>query len=519
MNRTGWVTLLTLLFGLAGTLGMLAACGGDDDDSGTDGDLGDADGATDDDRPDDDAGDDWGDDDDHDETSADDYVAPWPQVNIEDPTYDEDLTAGPNRLKAADYDEFHLNWHQPYYGSSVGVVVFTDASRTAVSSYGDYGDSCIWSGTYLASQAFRYHVTGDPEAKANAIRTAESLDRHLHVTGRPGFIARYVAPQDPLIYRGDDWCDGDENCHHIESGTYANDWWDGNTSRDQYTGWFFGNVIAFDLIDDAAMRDRIAANVTEVLDELISTNWWITDVDGKPTTAGPNVLPTQQLTWALIGYHMTGEERFKAIVRKWIADSRRSIQKIMNMTLMNKYAQFYGNNLGHQNMYTLLRLGKVYLNSSDHDFIKELFETQTHKYVRLSHNAFFNEIFMSQGDYDPADAEYQDQLEQDLGEFRPAPNYVYYVDPTDLPLDPVSVFLDDLMTKYPFLEELMGDVDPQSLEAHPVQEQCTTDFLWQRSPFQNDPCGTDQPNVTRPGIDYLVAYWMASYHKFIEKDF
>jgi hypothetical protein len=52
-----------------------------------------------------------------------------------------------------------------------------------------------------------------------------------------------------------------------------------------------------------------------------------------------------------------------------------------------------------------------------------------------------------------------------------------------------------------------------------VQEQCTTDFLWQRSPFQNDPCGADQPNVTRPGIDYLVAYWMASYHKFIAKDF
>jgi hypothetical protein len=75
------------------------------------------------------------------------------------------------------------------------------------------------------------------------------------------------------------------------------------------------------------------------------------------------------------------------------------------------------------------------------------------------------------------------------------------------------------MTDYPFLAELMGDVDPQSLDPHPVLEQCSTDFLWQRSPFAIDPCGVNDPTVTRPGVDYLVAYWMASYHKFIDKEF
>ncbi|GAH66713.1 unnamed protein product, partial [marine sediment metagenome] len=268
---------------------------------------------------------------------------------------------------------------------------------------------------------------------------------------RTGFIARYAAPQDPLIYHGDAWCDGRDHCHHIESGPDADDWWEGNTSRDQYTGWFFGMATACDLVDDAAMRSMIAANVTEVLDELIATNWWITDVDGIPTTAGPNVLVTQQLTWSLIGYHLTGEDRFKAVVQKWIADSRRTYMRLMNITFMNHYAQYYGNNLGHQNMYTLLRLGKVYLSPDDYDFILDIFETQTHTFTRLSHNAFFNAIFMSQGDYNPADTAYQDQLEEDLGDFRDAPNFVYYIDPPDGVLDPLSVFLDNLMTQYPFL--------------------------------------------------------------------
>ncbi|MBZ0270835.1 hypothetical protein K8I61_02275 [bacterium] len=490
-----------------------------DDDTDDDADDDTSDDDADDDTSDDDTfDDDTGDDDTGDDDFADDFVADWPQSNIEPDTYNEAPAAGPMREKAIDYDDFHLANHQPWYGSTVGTTSYSDDTHTTITGHGDFGDSSIWSGTYLSGQAFRYHVTGDAQAKTNALKTASSLSRHLHVTGRTGFIARYVAPQDPLIYPSDAWCEGRDHCHHIETGEYAGDWWEGNTSRDQYTGWFFGMVTAYDLIDDQAMRDQIADDVAEVLDELIAEDWWITDVDGVPTTAGPNVLPSQQLTWSLIGYHITGEERFADVVRHWVEDSRRGFLRLMNISFMNRYAQFYGNNLGHQNMYSLLRLGKVYLSPDDYANILDMFETQTHTFNRLAHNAFFNTIFMSQGDYNPADTEYQDQLEEDLGDFRDAPNTVYYVDPTDLPIDPVSVLLDNLQTQYPFLEELFGSVDPQSIDAHPVLEQCTTDFLWQRSPYRNEPCGSDNPLVTRPGVDYITAYWMASYHKFLTKD-
>ena len=496
---------------------VLAISCNNDDDNNDDGDNNPS-------ADDDDAGDDDITDDDDDNPFDDLYVAPWPQLNVEDSDYDESLTAGDNRLKAVEYDQFHLDWHQPYYGSTVGRVFFTDDSRTAVRYYKDYGDSCIWTGTYAASQAFRYYSSGDPEAKANAIRAITSLDRHLHITGRPGFIARYAAPKDELMYYyfgGDAWCDAHFSCHRVEDGPYAGDWWDGNTSRDQYTGWFFGMVTAFDLIDDEATRQMISEDVSEVLDELVANNWLIIDIDGLPTSKAPRVISPQKLTWSLIGYHITGELRYRRLVQDWIADSKRTNLRLNNITAPNRYVQYYGNNLAHQNFYSLLRLGKVYLGWEDYAFLLEIFETQTHSFTRLSHNAFFNAIYMSQGVYDPsvpADP-YQAQLEQDLDDFRDAPNWSYFVDPSDGELDPVSIFLVDLLEQYPGLAELLEGVNPQSLEAHPVLEQYSTDFLWQRNPFRIKPEGSDRPELTRPGVDYLVAYWMASYHKFIDKGF
>ncbi len=540
--RTCWLILALLLASLP-----LAACGGDDDDDdnatpdddATDDDTadddfdddGDDDDSVDDDTFDDDTGDDdtgdddtvdddTGDDDTSDDDTADDdtdtYVAPWPQTNVEVQDYDETVSAGDRRLKAMDYDLWHEGNHQPFYGSTVGAK-FTDDTRTTVDHYFDSGDSCIWTGTYLAGQAFRYYVTGDAQAKANAIRMVEALDGHLHITGRAGFIARYRGPQDTRIMPPD--CATQENCHVVNDGMYAGDFWQGNTSRDQYTGWFFGFSIAYDLVDDEDMRDMIRADVTEVMDELIANHWWIKDVDGLPTTAGPNVLSVQQLTWSLIAYHITGEERFKAEVQRLVKDSARLFIVISDISFMNLYAQYYGNNLAHENFYNLLRLAKVYLSKADYEFLSDSFDNQIHTFTRLSHNAFFNTIFMSQGQYVPeAGDPYQAQLEQDLGEFRDAPNFKYYIDPETTELDPVSVFLDNLMEQYPFLKEIMGDVDPQAAEAFPVQLQCETDFLWQRSPFSIGPCGSDDPSSVQPGVDYIVAYWMASYHKFITKD-
>ena len=103
----------------------------------------------------------------------DDYVAPWPQDTAEPGPYDESGAVGPLRLKAEGHDAWHRQWHQPYYGGRVAVR-FTDTSHTQVEQYIGFGDSTFFSGIYLASQAMRYHVTGDLAAKENAIKLANA---------------------------------------------------------------------------------------------------------------------------------------------------------------------------------------------------------------------------------------------------------------------------------------------------------------------------------------------------------
>lgn len=456
------------------------------------------------------------------ECQPDDYVAPWPQSNVEAPSYDESGAAGALRAKAEAYDAWHLAWHQPDHGGTI-TAYFADTDRTTFDHIAEFGDSTIWTGTYLASQSFRYHVTGDAQAKANAIRMVDTLDGHLHVTGATGYISRYWGTQaTSTIYQGDSWCETQERCHHVESGPYVGDFWWGETSRDQYTGWILGMATAYDLVDDDATRATIAADVLEVFNMLADNNWLIIAEDGQPSSVAPNMLPSQQMVFSLVAYHVSGDARALGEVKKLVADGARAGFELAGIDIFNRYSQYYSNNLGHQLWYTILRLGKVYFGSADYQWFLSFFNSSVHDYTRLSHNAWFTGIYMSQGGWQPApqDDPYETQLLDDLTRFRGAPNDRYFLparDPSTYTIDPVSQQWYDLQQQIPILIELMGEIHPQALEAFPVDQQCTTDFLWQRSPFLVDACGSTDPRFVNPGVDYLAAYWLAAYHKFVTK--
>jgi hypothetical protein len=516
-----WIIAFVFVLSLA-----LVSCGDDDSPSPGSGGTGDDDSGDDDTLGDDDDNDSTDDDDENDDDTApleDDYIAPWPQSNIEVPDYDESVNAGDLRQKAMEYDQWHLTNHQPFFGGTVSVA-FTDNTRSDVDHYFEWNDSCEWTGLYMGSQAVRYHITGDEEARDNVLRMVEMLSGNLYITGTPGYIARYWADQDFLIYPGDAWCDDPQQpkCHHIETGPDAGKWWWGETSRDMYNGWFFGMALAYDLIDDQDMRQEIRDNVEHVLTVLMSQNWMILNEVGEPTGYGPYVLPPWRMTWLTIGYHITGNEAFKQELAKWMKNDLRGLLRLVSISFMSQYAQYPGNCLSHEYFYNLLRLGKVYFSPDDYDFLVDLFETQAHTFTRLSHNPWFNGVFMSQGAYSPEPGDpYQEQLEQDLDAFPAAPNVQYFLeerDPATYTLDPLSVLLAELTDGPTLIRDLIGRVDYQATEAFPVDLQCSTDFLFQRNPFHVGECGVDNPSVVNPGVDYLIAYWLASYHKFLPKD-
>ncbi len=456
--------------------------------------------------------------------TPDDYVAPWPQNTTEPGGYDETPNTGPLRVRASGHDAWYRSWHQPYYGGRVSVI-FTVGSYTTVQEYRGWTDSTIFTGIYLGSQAMRYHVTEDPTARDNAVRMVSTLSGHLHVTGTPGYIARYRAPQTALPYPGDELCDIHERCFQVEDGPFSGDFWWGSTSRDQFIGWMFGMTMAYDLVDDEPMREIIRADMLEVVGQLIDNDWTIIAQDGNPTGTAPYIGPMTQLSFCIQAYHVTGDERILLELKKRLRNMQRAEHKISTaFKLFNRYYEYFGNNLAHLNMYQLLRLGSYYFSEEDHAWFVQLFNEAIHTFTRLSHNAWFNAVFMSQGGWTQAEEDdpYLTQFLGDLTDFPDAPNSRTFVpqrDPATYVLDPVSQDLVEMVEHLPILEELLGiTCELQALEAFPVPLQCPDHFQWERNPFRIRECSWNEPRDVGPGGDYLIAYWTGRYHRLIGKD-
>src|SRR6478752_1384596 len=74
-------------------------------------------------------------------------------------------------------------------------------------------------------------------------------------------LARCLIPEDSPYAQG-------IQSEEANNGTYRSapgNFWIGNTSRDQYAGVLFGLGVAYDLIDDQALKASIAAVVTRMV--------------------------------------------------------------------------------------------------------------------------------------------------------------------------------------------------------------------------------------------------------------
>ncbi len=400
------------------------------------------------------------------------------------------------------FNEYHVS---PYGGS--GYAYFTAPDSDEVDHY-SFGDSTIWTGTYLASESFRYAVTGDQDAKANAIRTVNALDSHLKITQVPGFIARFAgpdeAPWNTAYTEHDRYVPG--------TGEWAGSFWINNTSRDQYTGWFFGMVVAYDLIDDEETRALIREDVQEVIDELRADYYWILGENGLPTDAGPQVIGIMRVCWHLIAAHILDTPEYWAQYEQVFEDQKSGLG-ISSFSLMNKYYQYYGLNLSHETFFNLLRLER---NPVRRKFYLDIFHTHIRHLVELTHNVFFDDIYLANCER-AGECRYYDETLEDvqnqLFDFQDPPVREVPLEIPDWPLDPFTVTISALIDALNIRELI--DIEPQTLDARPVKWRCPRSFMWQKTPYNIDCPGGDGTEVY-PGIDYMIAYWMGRYYNFIE---
>ena len=296
--------------------------------------------------------------------------------------------------KANHYDEMAVK----YYTRNEGYQVSRELRK-----YGDLDSGWLpnsdndglFTGLYCASQCFRYKVTGDEAAKANAKRAVEAMIKLTQVTGKPGFTARatrYSHEENFGTENREEWhyCADNPDCE-----------WLGETSSDEMTGHFYAYGIYFDLVADDEEKAKIADVVRAITDHIIDNNFHLTDIDGVPTTWAnwePDLLNNDDrwyyekgtnsleiLSFLKTTYHVTGDKKYNDVYEMLIKKHHYAMN-CMQYKCEDGHVAHIDDQLDFTNIYPLL----VY---SDNEAHKEIFKmglTHHWDYERVERSPWFN---------------------------------------------------------------------------------------------------------------------------------
>src|SRR5262245_12904787 len=365
--------------------------------------------------------------------------------------------------------------HMPFGTIMDPIFATPDPASEQIVGYTHCGDSAIWTGHYLAAEALRYKVTRSPEALENVRVALAGIASLLNVTGT-NLLSRCLIPMTSPYAQA---IIKEEASHGVYQNTQFQFYWIGGTSRDQYSGVFFGLGVAYDLVDDPQVQAGIASLTTLLLDFLRGHNWSVRMPDGSISTTFIG-RADQQLSLLQVGRHVN-KARFSttyALYRFFF--SPLAIVPISAEVLdNNSYFKF---NLDSINLFNLIRLES----SSFKGIYGRAYDVLWH-HTDDQKNAFFNMIDRAlSGPNDARDADTREMLIEWL--LRPR---------RDQPID--------LRGVYP----ACGSPD-QACVPVPIVDRPRTDFLWQRNPFLLVGQGTG--TIETAGIDYILPYWMGRYY-------
>lgn len=170
--------------------------------------------------------------------------------------------------RARAYNAWLRKHHLP--GGTVSDAYFSDGTHAKLVAYHGTGDSAIWTGSYLASEALRLKVTGSKDAEKNVERLVEAIHRLFQVTGQPGYHARFTAPVNDPDPRIQALYDPKAFEHHKTTYGGADYFWKGNTSRDQNSGVVMGYALAFEALGSAKHKKMIQQDMVAFCTELMT---------------------------------------------------------------------------------------------------------------------------------------------------------------------------------------------------------------------------------------------------------
>ena len=355
----------------------------------------------------------------------------------------------------------------------------------------------LWTAMYVAAEAFRYKVTGEADARANARQGMGALMRLESITGIAGFPAR------SFINIGSDVQPSDGEWHDTPDRQWR---WKGDTSSDEIVGHYFAYPIYYDLVADEAekpaLRGAIERITTHILDhdyQLVGPRgrtrwgWWGPDAIWEdPDETGLRAL--HLLSHLRVAMHMASQEtlraRFTAAYRELIAKHKyhwlTRNQKIMVPGAINHS----DDELAFLSFYPLLRyetdpaLVAVYRQSLERSWQIE----------RPERNPLWNVIYAAgsgAAEYD-RDAALRTlrEIPMDLIQWSVRNSHR-----RDVPIDPLA----DRFKR------------PQALIVLPYDELPMS--KWNGNPYALD--GGREGRSEDDGAYFLLPYWMGRFHKLL----
>jgi hypothetical protein len=362
--------------------------------------------------------------------------------------------------------------------------VFTRPDGDEIEGYARAGDSAIWTGHYLAAESFRYRVTGSPDALANIRKALQGIRSLIDVTGTDLLARCFVPVNSPYAQAIRE----EEGRHGIYSAILngAEVFWIGNTSRDQYSGVFFGLGVAYDFVDVPDVKQQAAMLVTRMLNYLQDRDWLVRMPNGEISTTFIG-RPEQRLSFLIVGRRVNSD-RFGSSYSWHRMANLATLSTGIAYDLGDTHTSYFKFNLGTINLFNLIRLESNGFYRGRYLRTYDLMRRTTDDHG----NPHFNMIdYGLKGPDSRRDAATREMLQQWISRPR---------------RDPYLDWRGD--ARYPPCGE------ERACQPLSIADRIRTDFLWQRSPFLLVGGGTGK--IEGAGIDYILPYWMARYYGVIQ---
>lgn len=353
----------------------------------------------------------------------------------------------------------------------------------------------LWTQMYVAAEAFRYKVTGEADARANARQGFEAMLRLEEITGIPGFPAR------SFIKVGEDIQPQDGEWRDTADGKWR---WKGDTSSDEIVGHYFGYAVYYDLVADETEKQKIRGVVTRMTDHILNNNYQLIDVDGKRTRWGwwgpeeiwvdpdeTGLRALHILSHLRVALHITGSPRYEQAYNELISKHR------YHLLTRNQKVNYPGrvnhsdDELAFLSYYPLFnyetdpKLREVYVQSLERSWQVE----------RPERNPLWNFIYaVGSGGKEFDRSEALLTLKQ-------------------IPMDQISWIVANSHRLDVPIDNLNDRFDrKQALTVLPYDELPMS--KWNGNPYRLD--GGNGGRSEGDGVYFLLPYWMGRYHKLID---